>query len=484
MDVAKMIVHQARSREYEPAIAFAGGIATYGMLMRAVASACEQLERAGLVRGSIVAVDTRNPFFHIALALALELRGICGASVQTAYSIRQSGLVPAAILVDGTSEHDSAVRTIMVDATWFTTDLQAPADFAQLLAMPGFADDDAMARIVFSSGTTGVPKSTGFSPAVIERRIGHNLIVFGGSIAGVRIGTMMGFSTLAGYILPMTALAAGGTICFGSNPHEMLHLLRSLRVDVLMTAVGQLNALLDALGNARAPDIGLLVVNGSKLPSPLLARARERLSANLAFAYGSTEAGLLSQSPASLLEGTEGVAGYLLPWVQMQVVDADDNVLAPGAEGVIRVRTPDQGRYLLDDPENAAFLRDGWFYPGDVGQLRADGLVTITGRSVEVINRGGSVVAPELIERVLTQRPDIIDAAAFGVRGPTGMEEIWAAVVSTRTINEAELVLFCREQLADKAPNVIHQVTSIQRTEAGKIRRVQTRDAVVAARSV
>ena len=483
LDLARLIVHQARMREHEPAIAFAGGIASYGMLARAVLSAGLRLD-AALDRGrladkAVVAIDTSNPFFHVCLMLALELRGIATASVQSTYSVRQSGVVPAAILVDGRSAHDAAVPAIVVDAGWFTTDPTAPAGFAELLALPGFGPgDDTLVRVVFSSGTTGVPKSTGLTTGVIGRRFGHNAAIAG---SARRIGTMMGFSTVGGYMQPIMTLAMGGTICFGSDPAQLLHLARSLRVDVLALAVGQLDAMVKALGDAAPPGVGLVIVTGGRIPQALLSRARERLCANILFAYGSTEAGMLAIAPAALLEGEEGNAGHLLPWVQMEIVDGEDRVLPHGTEGVIRVRTPQQAHYVVDGTENRLFFRGGWFYPGDVGRLRADGFVAVTGRSVEVINRGGSVVAPELIERLLTGLPGISDAVAFGVRGKSGLEEIWAAVVSAAPIDEAGLIRYCRERLVDKAPDTIRRIALVPRTETGKIRRSEVRDQLLAA---
>lgn len=482
MDLARLIMHHARMREHEPAIAFAGGIATFGMLARAVLSAGlrldASLDRSRLDGRTVVAIDTSNPFFHVCLMLALELRGIPSASVQSTYSVRQSGLVPAAILVDGRSDHDPEVPAIVVNADWFTTDPQAPAGFADLLALPGFGEREAaLVRVVFSSGTTGVPKSTGLTAGVIGRRFGHNAAIAG---SARRMATMMGFSTLGGYLQPMMTLALGGTICFGSDPAQVLHLARSLRVDMLALAVGQLAAVLKVLGDAPPPAVGMVLVTGGRIPQALLARARERLCANIMFAYGSTEAGLLAIAPAALLEGEEGNAGHLLPWVQMEIVDAEDRVLPHGTEGIIRVRTPHQAHYVVDGDENRLFFRDGWFYPGDVGRLRADGFVAITGRSVEVINRGGSVVAPELIERLLTGLPGITDAVAFGVRGPSGLEQIWAAVVSAGPIDEAGLIRHCRERLIDKAPDTIRRIAAVPRTETGKIRRSEVRDQLLA----
>ena len=88
MDVAKLIIHQARSREPEPAVVFTGGVATYGILVRAVASAADRLAQADLTQGAIVAVDVRNPFHHLALILALELRGIAGNDFGAQAAIR------------------------------------------------------------------------------------------------------------------------------------------------------------------------------------------------------------------------------------------------------------------------------------------------------------------------------------------------------------------------------------------------------------
>ena len=485
LSLARLIMHQARMREQEPALVFAGGIASFGMLARAVLSAGLRLDAALDARrvgdGAVVAIDTSNPFFHVSLMLALELRGIPTASVQSAYSVTQSGLVPAAILVDGRSAHDVAVPAIVVDASWFVTDPAAPAGFAELLALPGLgADEDAVVRVVFSSGTTGVPKSTGLTARVIERRMGQSLAVIGGAS---RVGTMMGFSTLGGYMQPMMTLASGGTICFGSSPVELLHLSRSLRIDLLVLAVGQLSAIVTALGAAPPPQVEMIVVTGGRIPSELLARARERLCSNILFAYGSTEAGMLAIAPAALLEGQEGNAGHLLPWVELEIVDEHDRVLPHDTAGVIRVRTPQQAHYVVPGPENQLFFRDGWFYPGDVGKLQADGRVAITGRSVEVINRGGSVVAPELIERLLTGLPGIRDAVAFGLRGPSGLDEIWAAVVSDEPLQEGWILGICRERLVDKAPDVIRRIAMVPRTETGKIRRKEVRDQFEAERS-
>lgn len=481
MNVAKMIVYQARLHEQAPALAFAGGVATYGLLMRAVLAVSRRIEERGLAAGSIVAVDIHNPFHHIATIIALELHGIATAALQTAFNVQQTGLEPAAILSDSAATFDAGIPVVAVGPEWFAVDPLVPVDFDRLAALPGFGDRDALVRVVFSSGTTGIPKATALTSAILERRIAHNvLIALGNGLGGFRLATMMGFSTLPGYMMPATVLSSGGMLCVGGSGGEMLHLMRSFRVDVLFAAVAQLNAILAALGASVAPPLRLVIALGSKLPLPLRAAALARLCANMMFVYGSTETGMIAQAPAALLGEVDGAAGYRVPWADLQVVDENDKPLPPGSEGVFRVRTDEQAHYVSGDRNDSAFFRDGWFYPGDIGRLGADGFVHVTGRSVEVINRGGSIVAPELVERVLALRPEVRDAAAFGVAGAGGMEEIWAAIVTDDAFDEQALIRFCREKLADKAPGTIRRVGAIPRTETGKIRRSALRDAVVA----
>jgi acyl-coenzyme A synthetase/AMP-(fatty) acid ligase len=161
--------------------------------------------------------------------------------------------------------------------------------------------------------------------------------------------------------------------------------------------------------------------------------------------------------------------------MELEAVDEDGNRLPAGVEGILRTRSDELAHYVVDDPDTALLFRDGWFYPGDIGSVRGDGMVVITGRSSEVINRGGSIIAPELIERVLLSHPDVSEAAAFGVPVRPGIEEIWAAVITRSRLDEEKLKAYCRQRLAEKTPDVIRSVTAIPRTPTAKIKRGQLR---------
>src|SRR5581483_1869154 len=428
-------------------------------------SAVDKLDGLALPPGALVAIDVRNPFHHAVLILALAMKGLPSASLQTAFNAEMSGLSPALILTDSYAKHPETVRQVALDESWFVVDPAAPPDFDRLMAMPGFPDERALVRVIFSSGTTGVPKSTGLNSAMIEKRLARVTFTHGGgAVGGLRELCLMGFSTLGGYLATIGALLSGGLCGYAQSPAEALHIIRIFNIDMLIVAVFQLQAILQALGTGRPPpSLHTLIVGGSKISKELLAEARSRLCSNLLFGYGSTEAGTISFAPASALSGEDGAAGFVYPWVTLQAVDEEDRVLPPGREGILRVKSDEQAQYVVDHPDNRLLFRDGFFYPGDVGRIRADGMVFVTGRSAEVINRGGSSVAPDLIEGVLTARPEIKEAAAFGVPMQMGMEDIQAVVVTEGPFDEQELLAYCREKLADKAPSSIRQVASIPR---------------------
>jgi acyl-CoA synthetase (AMP-forming)/AMP-acid ligase II len=117
---------------------------------------------------------------------------------------------------------------------------------------------------------------------------------------------------------------------------------------------------------------------------------------------------------------------------------------------------------------------DGWFRTGDRGYLDRDGYLWLVARIKELINRGGEKISPREIDEVLLAHPAVVEAVCFGVPHATWGEEVVAAVVlrEAATANEADLLAFCKERLADyKRPKQIHITGTIPRTATGKIQR-------------
>ena len=478
MQLAKYAIFQARMRESEPAIAFAGGVATYGLLAKGVEACLVQLQRLDLAPGDVVALLVRNPFHHAALILALALLGRASASITGRAQVEFSGALPAVTLTDVPEFQLPGSRVVAIGDDWFEVDPTRPADYAKLLALPGFEKPDDVVRVSFSSGTTGYPKAVGISLRSLELSSLHGLITQAGPHQhAFRALNMMGLSVAGSITALMIVLGHGGLLVLSSQPEEALRLTRAFQVEIIIAAVVQLQGLLKAVEGQPLPSsLRTVIAGGSRIMPALRLKVRAELCSNLNIMYASTEGGLITFGTAASLERQEGAAGHVLPWVTLQTVDAADRPVTPGTDGIIRLKSAEQSYYLSPTPETDAMFRDGWFYPGDVGRLEADGLLSITGRVNEVINRGGVIVAPEMVEEVLRTIPGVKDVAVFGVPDSQGVEEIWAAIVSDSWVDAPAIRRIAAVRLLDRAPDRVVQVAAIPRTELGKVKRQELRE--------
>jgi acyl-CoA synthetase (AMP-forming)/AMP-acid ligase II len=171
--------------------------------------------------------------------------------------------------------------------------------------------------------------------------------------------------------------------------------------------------------------------------------------------------------------GPVGSVGRLVSGLEGQVADADYRPLPTGSVGPLGFRAPwIPDRYVGNEKATAEHFRDGWFYPGDVGAIDADGWVSLDGRSDDVINFGGVKIQPESLEAVLAEHPDIQDAAVVGAPHPTAGSVPVALVVLRRPVAPTALMVFCKSRIdASRLPAAIVPVPEIFRSAEGKILR-------------
>jgi len=478
MKLAKQILAHARLHESAPAIAYSGGVATYGTLAHMIEAAVVILETLRLPPRTSIMIDVRNPLQHTVLILALALLGYPSASLGSTFSVEKAGVLPGLLLSDRDLALGS-IRRLAVDDRWFAHDPARPVDYSRLSNLPGFSSSDEIVRYVYSSGTTGFPKCVALTERVLELRLFHTFIttVSGQGTAGLN---MLGFSTIAGIMAPLLTLPAGMLLCFANGNAEAMAMVRLFNVSMLSVAVVQLDGILRLIADQPPPpSLRLVAVSGSKLPARLLNEARARLCTNIVMGYGSTEVGSMTNATAPVLERYEGSAGYPHPWVELQAVDTDGAEVPAGTDGYLRARSAEMASYAADSGDATENFVDGWFYPGDIGRIHPDGLVTITGRATEVINRGGVIVAPELIEEVLRADPSVRDVAVVGAP-INGIEQIWAAVVSDGPIDANAIAERAYPKLNEKVPDRIVRVDAIPRNENGKVTRGALRDVLMA----
>jgi acyl-coenzyme A synthetase/AMP-(fatty) acid ligase len=481
MQLIKAIIHQARRCELDPAVAFAGGVATFRALMGQTAAAIEALAASGVTAGQFVVLDVRQPVHHLALIYALALMGVRSASVGATFTAELTGPVPDLFLTDRDDAVASKMATRKIDGRWFAFEQGKPIDYAALMAMPGLPNADDVFRYVYSSGTTGRPKCVALTCQSMELRLAHFLFTIGQrSSSGTPIN-LMGFSTAPGIMAPLFAHSRGSMLCFPSSSAETLEMIRLFNVGAINGAAMQIQGLLNALGNASPPSsLRSVGINAAKVPAALLAATRQRLSSHVFSAYGSTELGVLTFATDADLERTDGGCGYLLPWARMEIVDEEGTPLPTGQNGIVRAMSDELGFYVDETGKPAEMLEDGWFYPGDYGRIEADGLVVITGRTSEIINRGGVIVAPDFIEEVLRLDPMVADVSVVGVPTESGIDQIWAAVVAPAALDLDAVMAAAKAKLNERAPDRLFQVEALPRAESGKVRRNALRDELLA----
>lgn len=308
--------------------------------------------------------------------------------------------------------------------------------------------------------------------------------IFGISEQSVYYLSSFGLWTGGGYRWALMTWTMGGMVVLhqGEDPH--LPLSRHAMTHVFAT-LASLNALLWASkGVVRRNDATRLLVSGDTMAKATWKAARDYLTCQVSSMLASTEALVVAITP---IEQPEDLVSHRIdPAREVQVVDAADQVLAPGQEGIVRIRLTDGLAGYLDDEEaTRACFRDGWFYPGDVGLFGTDGRLTLRGRVSDVVNVLGIKVATGGIEQALQDRLGVDGVCILSVAGANGDDEIHLVIQSARRIEPAELEASADALLGQIkcVPVHIEFVPAMPRNDMGKIDRRALKEQLALARA-
>ena len=160
------------------------------------------------------------------------------------------------------------------------------------------------------------------------------------------------------------------------------------------------------------------------------------------------------------------------------VIDATLKAVPDGTTGELVIRGPNVMRGYYKNPQatEAAFTPDGWLRTGDLGHCDADGFFFVTGRIKELIIKGGENIAPREIDEALLRHPAVLDAAAVGIPDQHYGQEIMACIVlrEGHAADEAALREFCVAQLGRyKTPSVFRFLSELPRGPSGKVQRLK-----------
>jgi long-chain acyl-CoA synthetase len=344
-------------------------------------------------------------------------------------------------------------------------------------AAPRPPDPAADAVLVFSSGTTGLPKAVRHTHASLRAAVRHWQDALGLTAAD-RMQITTPPSHILGLLNIVTALRTGTWLRLHRrfDLDAMLRHIEADRITVEM-AVAPIALALASHPRLESYDLSSLryIMWGATPVTPSVARAvTERTGVGWLPAYGASELPVITCNPlgAPRLDS----AGLAVPGVRLRVVSLETGAPAgPGESGEIQARSDSLMAGYLPAEANAEAFRDGWYRTGDVGYLDAGGWLRLTDRSKEMIKVRAFQVAPAEVEAVLHGHPAVADCAVFGVPDPADGEAVIAAVVPATPggpVDPAELIALVGDRLASyKRPRRVVLTDEIPRLPSGKVLR-------------
>ncbi|TCK21986.1 class I adenylate-forming enzyme family protein [Pseudonocardia endophytica] len=356
------------------------------------------------------------------------------------------------------------------------------------------ADDaDAVAVSLFTSGTSGAPKSV-----VLRHRNLTSYILSTTEFldAGEDEAALVSVPPyhIAGIASVLSNVYSGRRLVYlpQFDPHRWVELARTEAVTHAMIVPTMLGRILDVLEETGTPLPALrhLSYGGGRMPLPVVRRALTLLpDVGFVNAYGLTETSstiallgpddhrdaFVSDDPA--VAARLGSVGRAVPGVELEIHGTDGRPVECGRIGEIVVRG-DQiaGEYQGSDAKDA----DGWFRTNDRGWLDDAGYLFVDGRADDVIVRGGENLSPGEIEDVLVQHPDVAEAAVVGVPDEEWGETVAAVVVARdgRAVDADALRAFVSRSLrSSRAPTVVAVRDALPYNDTGKLLRRELRDA-------
>ncbi|MRD45669.1 class I adenylate-forming enzyme family protein [Caenimonas koreensis] len=482
MNLIDAIRHHTKVRPFDMAVIHPNGAVNYQQLASVVAKVAARLRQKGVAPDTTMAIYVSDPFTHLTLILAAMLNGTRSISSHPNFDPLPDTLQVDHWLVDRPLPFTPQGGVVtQIGPNWTA---EAGNDARAPLEGTGFADADVICRLFTSSGTTGVPKVIGHSTRTLETSVLRQLSMEPAS-RGPNL-SMMWMSTIGGFGTVQTTLWHGTALVMATGVQQTLRYTGLYRVANLRASPQQLQGLVSLVAGriVRFPNLERIEVGGSSIPTAVMISARATLCPNVVGVYGSTETALVAQAPGAVLHSVPDAAGFVVPGAQARIVDDEGQPLGFDVEGHVQTRSPYMACEYIGDPQGTArAFKDGWFVPGDLGVLRADGLLRITGRADEMINAGGVKLSPSVVDEFLLTIAGVRDAAAFAHRRPGKADEVWAAVVVSEEFDERAALEHARLKLNSRAPLRLIQLEEIPRNAMGKVMRQElAKTAVPAAR--
>lgn len=379
----------------------------------------------------------------------------------------------------------------------------APHSFEALLSGPAWEDApeaveilrrtrpgaDDVTQLIYTSGTTGEPKGVMHTANTVLANIvpyAERLQLGAGDV--VLMASPMAHQTgfMYGLIMPIW-LQASAVLQDVWDPIKAIALIRQEQVTFTMASTPFLTDLARTVAEqgGGVPSLRSFLCAGAPIPGPLVEQARAALGAKIVSAWGMTENGAVTLTRlADADERSFNTDGLPLPGVELKVVDVDGASLPAGEAGKLLLRACSNFGGYLHRPHLNGTDAEGWFDTGDLARIDTQGYVRITGRSKDVIIRGGENIPVVEIESLLYRHPAIAHAAIVAYADERLGERACAVVVPRdgHSIDLAGIVDFLKAQqvAVQYIPERLIVRDAMPSTPSGKIQKFKLRELLAA----
>ncbi|MEI2735708.1 MAG: cyclohexanecarboxylate-CoA ligase [Rhodoblastus sp.] len=381
------------------------------------------------------------------------------------------------IVVDGGGADD--FETLLTKPEW-----EKDPDAARILGASRPGPDD-ITQLIYTSGTTGEPKGVMHSantlmaniiPYAERLALGADDVILMASPMAHQTGFMYGL------MMPVM-LKASAVLQDVWEPSRAAELIRKEKVSFTMASTPFLTDLTRAVteSGAPVPTLKTFLCAGAPIPGPLVEQAQAGLGAKIVSAWGMSENGAVTliklDDDDKLASTTDGCA---LPGVEVKVIDTDGGSLPAGEIGKLVVRACSNFGGYLKRPQWNGTDADGWFDTGDLAYMTAAGYIRISGRSKDVIIRGGENIPVVEVEALLYKHPAVAQVAIVAYPDERLGERACAVIVpkAGASIDFAGMADFLKSHklAVQYIPEKLIVREAMPATPSGKIQKFRLRD--------
>jgi len=341
-------------------------------------------------------------------------------------------------------------------------------------------DGNRMAEIIFTSGSTAVPKGVMLSHNNIIENTNSIVQYLGLSEVDIMM-VVLPFYYCYGLSLLHTHIRVGGSLVLNNNfifVGSTVNDLNRYSCTGFAGVPSHFQIMLrksDLFKNTKFTTLRYVTQAGGKLHNTFINEFTQTFPEIQFFVmYGQTEAtARLSYLPPLMLKEKMGSLGRGMPGIELMVVNELGHPISPGDTGEILARGKNVMLGYFEDPESTAdAIRDGWLYTGDLATVDEDGYIYITARKKEIIKVGGKRVSPKEIEEVIVMMPGVIDCTVESTEDKLLGEAIKVTVVVNemgKKITIDDLKQFCGAKLSSyKVPTYVAFKESMDVNPSGK----------------